>query len=130
MQINWSKQCMNYLQINVDDRLRWYKMELTSTGWTSSPISVFVAKSVLSICCCYYMLMIFSGFDFFLFGYYLQCLLNFAKFYNREKRPAKFMTTNKEIWRRCLLSLTLSTLRIWIYRGQTKTGTLIYILTR
>ena len=86
---------MNYVQINVDNRLRRYKMELTSK--TSSPISVFVAKSVLSICCCYYMLMIFSEFDFFLFGYYLQCLLNFAKFYNREKRPAKFMTTNKEI---------------------------------
>ena len=73
----------------------------TKWNFTSSPISVFVAKSVLSICCCYYMLMIFSGFDFFLFGYYLQCLLNFAKFYNREKRPAKFM-----------MSLTLSTLRI------------------
>ena len=77
VQINWSKQCMNYVQINVDDRLRWYKMELTSTGWTSSPISVFVAKSVLSICCCYYMLMIFSEFDFFLFGYYLLVLIKF-----------------------------------------------------
>ena len=36
---------MNYMQINVDNKLRWYKMELTSKN--NSPISVFVVTSFL-----------------------------------------------------------------------------------